>query len=149
MYFFRGHQQRRSHLKPWKMPLVWQCDASFFVPPFVKNLRSHCAVCVSPSSGQCRYGRAGTRAEETSGGKISKGSFWGDSCPLWGQGTTLSFFSTRMKLLLFQFHVLNYIFGFVLSLPGHTTAEQTQSNLWDYNQVRTSALGFGQLRNIW
>lgn len=28
---------------------------------------------------------------------------------------------------------------YVLFLPGHTTAEQTQSNFWDYNQVRNSS----------
>lgn len=38
-----------------------------------KKLSNTCVV--SPSSGQCWYGGAGARAEETSGGEISKGSF--------------------------------------------------------------------------
>lgn len=36
----------------------------------------------------------------------------------------------------------------MLSLPGHTAAEQTQSDLWDYNQVINSTFRFRQLYNI-
>lgn len=64
----------------------------FLFPPFVKYVWSFYACCVSPSSGQCWYGGAGTRAEETSGGEISKGSFRGNSGPLRCKGTTNTLF---------------------------------------------------------
>lgn len=93
-------------------------------------------ICCSlpPSSGQCGYGGAGEGAEETSGGEVSKSSLWGNCCSLRSEGTS------KMQTYLF-FNCCSNCFcrilmWFIMSCVGHSTAEQTKSDLWDYNQVR-------------
>lgn len=98
-----------------------------------------------PSSWQCWYGGAGEGAEETSGGEVSEGPLRGDRCPLRRQGTTKKHFPVRdiSVQTFFCFVLFSYIVFFFLSLLGHTTTEQTQSDLWDNNQVRNNSFWKG------
>lgn len=138
LVLFRGHQQRRSPLKPLKMPSVRFCffqrlkiieDADALVSCFSFGL--------SPSSWQCWYGGAGEGTKETSGREVPEGPLWGNSSPLWCQGTTVAFsfhgcVTPPPAPKCFAPRFSNDVF---LSLAGHPTAEQTQSDLWDHNQV--------------
>lgn len=159
LLFFRGHQQRRSHLKHWKMPSVWSfnyifCLCAGFVFAlhiwFVsKSLRYGLDrgkltfyLGMSPSSGQCWNGGAGEGAEETSGWEVSEGPLWRDSCPLRCQGTSWKKKNSLTDVDCQNFVLFSDVVFVFLFLLGHTTTEQTQSDLWDNNQVINYAFVF-------